>query len=51
VEIRTLREDELEQAWEPMLDRAGRLSGGTPEERGALDAAFAGPVPWMLDEF
>ncbi|MDH3210914.1 MAG: GNAT family N-acetyltransferase [Myxococcales bacterium] len=34
-----------------VLERAGRLSGGTPEERGALDAAFAGPVPWMLDQF
>lgn len=34
-----------------LLARAERLSGGSPEERGALDAAFAGPTPWMLDEF
>jgi predicted acetyltransferase len=34
-----------------VLARAGRIAGGTPDERAALDAAFAGPVPWMLDEF
>lgn len=33
------------------LARAGRLRGGSDEARGALDAAFAGPVPWLLDEF
>jgi predicted acetyltransferase len=33
------------------LDRAGLLRGGSPDERAALDAAFAGPSPWMLDEF
>jgi predicted acetyltransferase len=33
------------------LARAGRLSGGSAEERARLDAAFAGPTPWMLDEF
>jgi len=33
------------------LARAGRLEGGTPAERAALGAAFAGPVPWLLDEF
>jgi predicted acetyltransferase len=34
-----------------LLARAGRIAGGTPEERAALDGAFVGPVPWMLDEF
>ena len=34
-----------------VLARAGRIAGGTPEDRAALDAAFGGPVPWMLDEF
>jgi predicted acetyltransferase len=33
------------------LARAGLLRGGTPEERALLDAAFAGPTPWMVDEF
>ncbi len=33
------------------LARAGLISGGSPEERAALDAAFAGPTPWLLDEF
>jgi predicted acetyltransferase len=33
------------------LTRAGLLVGGTDAERAALDAAFAGPTPWMLDEF
>jgi predicted acetyltransferase len=33
------------------LERAGLLQGGSPEDRAALDAAFAGPTPWMLDEF
>ena len=34
-----------------MLARAGRLSGGGEAERAALDAAFAGPAPWMADSF
>ena len=33
------------------LMRAGLLAGGTDAERAALGAAFAGPTPWMLDEF
>ena len=33
------------------LARAGLLQGGTPDELRALDAAFAGPSPWLLDEF
>jgi predicted acetyltransferase len=33
------------------LARAGRLVGGSAEERARLDAAFTGPTPWMLDEF
>jgi len=33
------------------LERAGLLIEGTPHERAALDAAFAGMAPWMLDEF
>jgi len=35
-------------AW---LARAGFLEGGTADDRRALDRAFAGPLPWMLDEF
>jgi predicted acetyltransferase len=31
------------------LASAGLLRGGTPAERAVLDAAFAGPVPWMPD--
>ena len=34
-----------------MLGRAGLLFGGSSEQRAALDAAFAGNPPWMLDEF
>lgn len=34
-----------------LLERAGRLAGGSREERAALEAAFAGPTPWMLDAF
>jgi predicted acetyltransferase len=33
------------------LGAAGLLAGGTSEQRAALDAAFGGPTPWMLDEF
>jgi len=33
------------------LARAGLLEGGGPEARRALDLAFAGPTPWMIDEF
>jgi hypothetical protein len=33
------------------LARAGLVEGAGAEERAALDAAFAGPTPWMLDEF
>jgi predicted acetyltransferase len=34
-----------------MLRRAGKLEGGSEAQRAALDAAFAGPTPWMVDEF
>lgn len=34
-----------------ILARAGRLEGGSGEERAALDAAFAGPTPWLLEQF
>jgi len=34
-----------------MLRRAGKLEGGNDAQRAALDAAFAGPTPWMVDEF
>ena len=30
---------------------AGRACGGSADERASLDAAFAGPTAWMLDEF
>jgi len=33
------------------LARAGALEGGRDDDRRALDRAFAGPLPWMLDEF
>lgn len=33
------------------LARAGLLTGGSPAQLRALDAAFAGPTPWMMDEF
>jgi predicted acetyltransferase len=33
------------------LARAGLLEGGSPEQLRALDAAFAGPTPWMMEEF
>ena len=33
------------------LARMGRLRGGGPEEWALLDAAFAGPTPWLVDEF
>lgn len=33
------------------LVRHGGLDGGTAAERAALDRVFAGPTPWMLDEF
>jgi predicted acetyltransferase len=33
------------------LERAGLLDGGAAADRHALDRAFAGPIPWMLDEF
>ena len=33
------------------LSRAGLIEGGTAEQRAALDAAFAGPTPWLLDQF
>ena len=33
------------------LAGAGRLEGGTGSERAALAAAFAGPVPWIVEEF
>lgn len=34
-----------------VLARAGLLGGGSDGQRRALDAAFAGPTPWMMDEF
>ncbi len=34
-----------------VLARAGRLRGGSAEDRARLDAAFAGPTPWLMDEF
>jgi Sterol carrier protein domain len=34
-----------------LLARAGLLAGGSAADRAALDAAFAGPAPWLLDEF
>ena len=33
------------------LARAGRLAGGSEQQRAGLDAAFAGPTPALLDEF
>jgi predicted acetyltransferase len=33
------------------LRRAGKLEGGSDAQLAALDAAFAGPTPWMVDEF
>ena len=33
------------------LARAGILEGGSPTQLRALDAAFAGPTPWMMEEF
>jgi predicted acetyltransferase len=33
------------------LARTGLLQGGSPTQLRALDAAFAGPTPWMMDEF
>jgi predicted acetyltransferase len=33
------------------LARAGRLSGAPGPSRAALAAAFAGPTPWMPDQF
>jgi predicted acetyltransferase len=34
-----------------MLRRAGKLVGGSDAQLAQLDAAFAGPTPWMVDEF
>src|SRR5262245_16185862 len=33
------------------LRRAGLLEGGSEAQLAALGAAFAGPTPWMVDEF
>jgi predicted acetyltransferase len=33
------------------LRRTGKLAGGSAGQAAALDAAFAGPTPWMVDEF
>lgn len=33
------------------LARTGLLTGGSPSQLRELDAAFAGPTPWMMDEF
>jgi predicted acetyltransferase len=35
----------------PRLERVGLLEGGTPAQRAALDAAFAGAAPVCQDEF
>jgi predicted acetyltransferase len=34
-----------------VLERAGLLEGGSAAQRAALDAAFAGPTPWIPEEF
>ncbi len=34
-----------------LLERAGLLEGGSAAERADLDAAFAGPTPWLPEEF
>jgi predicted acetyltransferase len=34
-----------------VLARTGLLDGGSETDRLALDRVFAGPAPWMLDEF
>lgn len=34
-----------------LLERTGLLCGGSRDHRAALDAAFAGPTPWLLQEF
>lgn len=33
------------------LSLAGLLEGGSEDDRAKLDGAFAGPTPWMLEEF
>ena len=33
------------------LAKTGLLRGGSDEQRARLDAAFAGPTPWLLEEF
>jgi predicted acetyltransferase len=33
------------------LARTGLLEGGTSDQRAALDLAFAGPTPWLPEEF
>lgn len=33
------------------LARAQLLTGGSASQRAALDAAFGGPTPWLIDEF
>lgn len=33
------------------LERAGLLTGGSVGDRDGLDAAFAGPTPWLPEEF
>ena len=33
------------------LERAGRLTGGSDEERTLLDSAFASPPAYLLEEF
>jgi predicted acetyltransferase len=34
-----------------MLRRGGKLEGGSDAQLAQLGAAFAGPAPWMVDEF
>lgn len=43
----------LYTGWAPtaLLARTGLLEGGRPDQRAALDAAFAGPTPWLPEEF
>jgi len=33
------------------LERSGLIEAGSASERAKLDGAFAGPTPWMLEEF
>ena len=41
----------MSQCTESALDRLGLLAGGSTAERAAIDAMFAGPTPWLPEEF